>query len=61
MTAQPLHPFGGAAAWTGPGGFPRLAASAQRLPATLELLRQVVPSLRQRGYRFVTLDRLLNA
>ena len=37
MIAQPLHPFGGAAAWTGPGGLPRLAASAQRLPATLEL------------------------
>jgi hypothetical protein len=26
----------------------------------LELLRQVVPALRQRGYRFVRLERLLN-
>ena len=31
------------------------------LPATLELLRQVLPALRHRGYRFVTLERLFNA
>jgi peptidoglycan/xylan/chitin deacetylase (PgdA/CDA1 family) len=31
------------------------------LPATIELLRQVVPALRQRGYRFGSLDRLLNS
>ena len=37
MTAQPLHPFGGAAAWPGPGAVPALRASARRLPAMLEL------------------------
>lgn len=31
------------------------------LPATIELLRRVVPALRQRGYRFVRLDRLLSS
>ena len=31
------------------------------LPATIELLRKVVPALRQSGYRFVSLDRLLSS
>lgn len=42
-----------------PGGILVLHDRPDTLPATMELLRQVVPVLRQRGYRFVTLDDLL--
>jgi peptidoglycan/xylan/chitin deacetylase (PgdA/CDA1 family) len=44
-----------------PGAILVLHDRPDTLPATLALLRQVVPALRQRGYRFVTLERLLNA
>lgn len=43
-----------------PGAILVLHDRPDTLPATMELLRRVVPDLRQRGYRFVTLDRLLN-
>ena len=43
-----------------PGAILVLHDRPDTLPATMELLRLVVPILRQRGYRFVTLDRLLN-
>jgi peptidoglycan/xylan/chitin deacetylase (PgdA/CDA1 family) len=44
-----------------PGAILVLHDRPDTLPATLELLRQVVPALRQRGYRFVRLERLLNS
>ena len=44
-----------------PGAILVLHDRPDTLPATMELLRLVVPALRQRGYRFVSLDRLLNA
>ena len=43
-----------------PGAILVLHDRPDTLPATMELLRQVVPALRRRGYRFVSLDRLLN-
>jgi peptidoglycan/xylan/chitin deacetylase (PgdA/CDA1 family) len=44
-----------------PGAILVLHDRPDTLPATMELLRLVVPALRRRGYRFVSLDRLLNA
>jgi len=44
-----------------PGAILVLHDRPDTLPATIELLRRVVPALRQRGYRFVSLDQLLNA
>jgi peptidoglycan/xylan/chitin deacetylase (PgdA/CDA1 family) len=44
-----------------PGAILVLHDRPDTLPATMQLLRLVVPALRQRGYRFVSLDRLLNA
>ncbi|MFM7238286.1 MAG: polysaccharide deacetylase family protein, partial [Cyanobium sp.] len=44
-----------------PGAILVLHDRPDTLPATIELLRQVVPALRQRGYRFVSLDRLLSS
>ena len=43
-----------------PGAILILHDRPDTLPATMALLRQVVPPLRRRGYRFVTLERLLN-
>ena len=43
-----------------PGAILVLHDRPDTLPATIELLRRVVPALRQRGYRFVSLDRLLS-
>lgn len=43
-----------------PGAILVLHDRPDTLPATMEVLRLVVPALQQRGYRFVTLDRLLN-
>lgn len=43
-----------------PGAILVLHDRPDTLPATMELLRLVVPALQRRGYRFVTLDRLLN-
>ena len=43
-----------------PGAILILHDRPDTLPATMALLRQVVPALRRRGYRFVTLERLLN-
>lgn len=43
-----------------PGAILVLHDRPDTLPATMELLRMVVPALRRRGYRFVTLNRLLN-
>jgi peptidoglycan/xylan/chitin deacetylase (PgdA/CDA1 family) len=44
-----------------PGAILVLHDRPDTLPATIELLRQVVPALRQRGYRFVSLDQLLSS
>lgn len=44
-----------------PGAILVLHDRPDTLPATIELLRLVVPILRQRGYRFVGLDRLLSS
>ncbi len=44
-----------------PGAILVLHDRPDTLPATMELLRRVVPALRQRGYRFVSLDRLLTS
>jgi peptidoglycan/xylan/chitin deacetylase (PgdA/CDA1 family) len=44
-----------------PGAILVLHDRPDTLPATMQLLRLVVPALRQRGYRFVSLNRLLNA
>ena len=44
-----------------PGAILVLHDRPDTLPATIELLRRVVPALRQRGYRFVSLDRLLSS
>ena len=44
-----------------PGAILVLHDQPDTLPATMELLRLVVPALRQCGDRFVSLDRLLNA
>jgi peptidoglycan-N-acetylglucosamine deacetylase len=44
-----------------PGAILVLHDRPDTLPATIELLRKVVPALRQRGYRFVSLDRLLSS
>ena len=43
-----------------PSGILILHNRLDTLPATVALLRQAVPALRRRGYRFVTLERLLN-
>lgn len=43
-----------------PGAILVLHDRPDTLLATMNLLRQVVPALRRRGYRFVTLNRLLN-
>jgi peptidoglycan/xylan/chitin deacetylase (PgdA/CDA1 family) len=43
-----------------PGAILVLHDRPDTLPATMELLRRVVPDLRRRGYRFVALDRLLS-
>jgi len=43
-----------------PGAILVLHDRPDTLPATMEVLRRVVPALRHRGYRFVNLDRLLN-
>lgn len=43
-----------------PGAILVLHDRPDTLPVTMELLRRVVPALRQRGYRFVSLDRLLS-
>ncbi len=43
-----------------PGAILVLHDRPDALPATMELLRRVVPDLRRRGYRFVALDRLLS-
>jgi peptidoglycan-N-acetylglucosamine deacetylase len=42
-----------------PGGVIVLHDRPDTLPATLDTLRQVVPLLQRRGYRFVTLDALV--
>jgi len=44
-----------------PGAILVLHDRPDTLPATIELLRLVVPALRQRGYRFVGLDHLLSS
>lgn len=44
-----------------PGAILVLHDRPDTLPATIELLRLVVPVLRERGYRFVSLDRLLSS
>lgn len=44
-----------------PGAILVLHDRPDTLPATIELLRRVVPALRQRGYRFVSLDHLLHS
>ena len=46
---------------THPGAILVLHDRPDTLPATIELLRRVVPALRQRGYRFVSLDHLLSS
>ena len=61
-----FHPPPAWMAWfvlrnTHPGAILVLHDRPDTLPATMELLRLVVPALRQRGYRFVSLNRLLNA
>jgi peptidoglycan/xylan/chitin deacetylase (PgdA/CDA1 family) len=43
-----------------PGAILVLHDRPDTLPATIAFLRQAVPALRQRGYRFVSLEQLLN-
>ncbi|MEB3302625.1 MAG: polysaccharide deacetylase family protein [Cyanobacteriota bacterium] len=64
----PWDTFHPAVGWMGrfvlsnvhPGAILVLHDRPDTLPATMEVLRLVVPALQQQGYRFVTLDRLLN-